>query len=70
MTAPAKPVGRPPERIKVVLRRGGDVEELLWPKTWPLPRMGETVIGTRLGGWVERVEFDVHGGAVHLVLPE
>ena len=67
------PVGRPPERIRVIVRmrqRGGDPieEDLLWPKGWPLPDSGSIFSGHTIGGWVEHVEFDVVAQRVIVVL--
>jgi len=51
-----KPVGRPPERLTVVinfkmaLATPPEVETVTWPKNWPLPSVGDEVqIGNHRG---------------------
>lgn len=64
------PPGRPPERIRVSLRKRGDsaVHDFLWPKTWPLPRPGDNVVYGGIGGFVEYLEFNVESGVVFVSL--
>lgn len=67
------PVGRPPERIRVIVRqrqRGHDPieEDVLWPKGWPLPDSGSVFSGAVVGGWVEHLEWDVVAQRVIIVL--
>lgn len=69
-----KPMGRPPERVRVQVRqydrRLSDTvfEDVLWPKGWPLPEAGSVVSGDTLGGWVEHVEFDLPAQRVVIIL--
>lgn len=73
MTDGKTPPGRPPERMRVIvrMRRRNEApleEELLWPKGWPLPDSGAVFSGAVVGGWVEHVEFDVVAQRVIVVL--
>ena len=67
------PVGRPPERIRIVIRqkqRGADPidHDVLWPKGWPLPEVGSVVMAGPMAGFVEHLEFDVDAARVLVVL--
>lgn len=63
-----KPAGRPPERIRVEVRRRDDVEDILWPKGWPLPEPGTILHGDVLAGWVEHCEYNIPAGRIIVVL--
>ena len=63
-----KPLGRPPERIRVEVRRRDDIEDILWPKGWPLPEPGTILHGDVLAGWVDHVEFNVPAQRILVVL--
>ncbi len=45
-----KPVGRPPERLTINIRfqqalgEPALVESVIWPKNWPLPREGDSIV--------------------------
>lgn len=60
--------------MKVAVRRrtrGLDetVEEVVdWPEGWPLPAPGTIVLGKKVGGWLEHIEFDLVKVKVIVVL--
>ena len=66
-------LGRPPERLRVTIRRrlrvGEHMEEdVTWPKGWPLPDAGAIVSGHTVAGWVEHVEMDIVAQRIIVVL--
>lgn len=63
-----KPVGRPPERIKVEVRRRDEIEDVLWPKGWPLPESGMVFLGEVVSGWVEHIELNLPAQRVIVIL--
>lgn len=66
--------GRPPERIRVTVRRrvrNQDepvTHDLLWPKGWPLPQSGDIVTAGPIAGWVEHIEFDADAQRIIIAL--
>ena len=58
-----KPVGRPPERLTVVvnfkmaLATPPEVETLQWPKNWPVPSVGDEVQVGNHRGFVTYLTF-------------
>jgi hypothetical protein len=67
------PVGRPQERIRVIVRqkvRGADPldHDVLWPKGWPLPEVGSVVMAGPLAGFVEHIEFDLDAARILVIL--
>ena len=65
--------GRPPERIRVLIRQRHRGEEptdhdVLWPKGWPLPEVGSVVAAGPVAGFVEHIEFDVDAARILVVL--
>lgn len=70
-------VGRPPERINVLIRRRNrdpqfDVEwveeRVTWPKGWPLPDVGSVVMAGPVAGFCDHVEFDLDAQLVLILL--
>ena len=61
--AEKKPVGRPPERLTVVinfkmaLATPPEVETLQWPKNWPVPSVGDEVQVGNHRGFVTYLTF-------------
>lgn len=71
-------VGRPPERIHVLIRRRNrdpqfkgvewTEESVVWPKGWPLPDVGSVVSTKVVQGFVEFCEFDIEAQRIVIIL--
>jgi len=63
-----KPRGRPPERLLVTIQfkmafgSTPVVEEVPWPKGWPLPSVGDQVMVGGVSGFVTHLSFDPVAG--------
>ena len=56
------------DSIRVEVRRRDEVEDILWPKGWPLPEPGTILHGDVLAGWVEHCEYNIPAGRIIVVL--
>ena len=61
-----------PIGIRVMVRqriqREWVIEDVVWPKGWPLPEQGAIFQGHTLQGWVEHIEMDIVTQRIIVVL--